>query len=136
MLILSCIFELISLYDLSTQRYRKDLTPNITFQSNKIFVRKDLFEKIIKSCKATNLEFLKLKGKVGLCIYEEICDEKEFILISEKTFIQHDFVYILYKRKWESRNEKWESRNEKVETRNEKWESRNEKWKSRNDKWE
>ena len=90
MLILSYIFELISLYDLSTQRYRNELTPNITFQSNKIFVTKDLFEKIIKSCKATNLEFLKLKGKVGLCIYEEICDEKEFILISEKTFTQHD----------------------------------------------
>ena len=45
--------------DLSTQKYRKELTPNITFQPNKIFVRKDLFEKIIKSCKANNLEFLK-----------------------------------------------------------------------------
>ena len=33
---------------------------NITFQTNKIFVRNDLFKKIIKSCKATNLKFLKL----------------------------------------------------------------------------
>ena len=40
--------------DLSTQKYRKKLTPNITFQPNKIFVRNDLFEKIIKSCKTTN----------------------------------------------------------------------------------
>ena len=32
--------------------------PNITFQPNKIFVRNDLFQKVIKSCKATNLEFL------------------------------------------------------------------------------
>ena len=47
--------------DSSSQKYRKELTPNITFQPNKIFVRKDLFEKIIKSCKATNLEVLKLK---------------------------------------------------------------------------
>ena len=47
--------------DSSTQKYRKELTPNIEFQPNKIFLRKDLFEKIIKSCKATNLEFLKLK---------------------------------------------------------------------------
>ena len=47
--------------DSSRQKYRKELTPNITFQPNKIFVRNDLFEKIIKSCKATNLEFLKLK---------------------------------------------------------------------------
>ena len=70
--------------DLSTQKYRKELKPNITFQPNKIFVRSDLFEKIIKSCKATNLEFLKLKEKLGLCLYEDICDEHEFILISEK----------------------------------------------------
>ena len=45
-----------------TQKYRKELTPNITFQPNKIFVRNDLFEKTIKSCKATYLEFLKLKN--------------------------------------------------------------------------
>ena len=41
----------------SLQKYRKELTPNIKFQPNKIFVRNNLFEKIIKSCKATNLEF-------------------------------------------------------------------------------
>ena len=72
--------------DLSTQKYRRELTPNITFQPNKIFVRNKFFEKIIKSCKATNLEFLKL----GLCLYKDICDEKEFILMSETSFIQHD----------------------------------------------
>ena len=43
--------------DSSTQKYRKELTPNITFQPNKIFVRNNLFEKIIKSCEATNLDF-------------------------------------------------------------------------------
>ena len=57
---------------------------NITFQPKKIFVRNNLFQKIIKSCKATNLEFLKL----GLCIYEEICDEQEFVSMSEKSFIK------------------------------------------------
>ena len=55
--------------DSSTQKYRKELTPNITFQPNKIFVRNDLFEKVIKSCKATNSEFLELKEKLGLCLY-------------------------------------------------------------------
>ena len=40
--------------DSLTQKYRKELTPNITFQPNKIFVRNDLFENIIKSCKTTN----------------------------------------------------------------------------------
>ena len=49
-------------------------------------VRNDLFEKIIKSFKATNLEFLKL----GLCPYEGICDEQELISMSEENFTQHD----------------------------------------------
>ena len=31
--------------DLSTQKYMKELTTNVTFQPNKIFVRNDLFEK-------------------------------------------------------------------------------------------
>ena len=68
--------------DSLTQKYRKELTPNITFPPKKIFVRNSLFEKIIKSCKATNLEFLKLKEKLGLCLYEVICDEQEFISTS------------------------------------------------------
>ena len=80
----------------SRQKYRKELTPNITFQPNKIFVRNDLFEKIIKSCEATNLEFLKLKENLGLRLYKDICDEQELISMSEEIFneenifIQHD----------------------------------------------
>ena len=81
--------------DSSSQKYKKELTLNITFQPNKIFVKNNLFEKIIKSCKATNSEFLKLKGKLGLCLYEDICDEQELISMSEeifkeKFFTQHD----------------------------------------------
>ena len=72
--------------DSSRQKYRKELKPNITFQPNKIFARNDLFEEIIKSCKATNLEFLKLKEKLGLCLYEAICDEQELISMSEEIF--------------------------------------------------
>ena len=69
---------------------------NIAFEPNKIFVRNDLFETIIKSCKATNLEFLELKEKLGLCFYEDICDEQELISTSEEIFkeenifTQHD----------------------------------------------
>ena len=63
--------------DSSSQKYRKELTPNITFQPNKLFVRNNLFEEIIKSCKATNLKFLKLKEKLDLCLYEYVCDEQE-----------------------------------------------------------
>ena len=107
------------------------MIPNITFQPSKIFVRNDLFEKIIKSCKATNLEFLKLKEKLGLCLYEDICDEKEFILMSEESFIQHD----VENKQLKEENEKLrkENENEKLETRNEKVETRNEKRKITND---
>ena len=41
----------------SNLKYRKELTPNIQFQPARIFVRNDLFEKIIKNCKETNVEF-------------------------------------------------------------------------------
>ena len=60
-------------------------------------------KKIIKSCKATNLEFLKLKEKLSLCLYEDICDKQEFILMLEKIFIQHDV-----------QNEQLKKRNEKL----------------------
>ena len=72
--------------DSSRQKYRKDLTPDITFEPNEIFLRNNLFEKIIKSCKATHLEFLKLKEKLGLCLYQVIGDEQEFISTSEEIF--------------------------------------------------
>ena len=72
------------------QKYRKELTPNITFQPNEIFVRNDLFEKIIKICKATNLKFLKLKEKLDLCLYEDICNEQGLISTSEETFIEEN----------------------------------------------
>ena len=68
--------------DLSTQKYRN--ITSITFEPNKLFVRNDLFEKIIKSCKATNFEFLKLKEKPDLCLYEDICDEQELKSMSEE----------------------------------------------------
>ena len=50
------------------------MTPNIQF------VRNDLFERIIKSCKATSVEFLMIKEKLGLHPYRVICDKQEFIL--------------------------------------------------------
>ena len=63
------------------------MTPSIQFQSDRIFTRTYLFERIIKSCEATNLEFLMLKEKLVLCPYEVICNEKEFILMPKT---QHD----------------------------------------------
>ena len=45
----------------STLKYRREITPDIKVQADKIFVRNDLFEQVIKSCKATNIEFTMLK---------------------------------------------------------------------------
>ena len=82
------------LFSISVKIHRdKELTPNITFQPNKIFVRNNLFEKVIKSCKATNLEFLKLKEKLGLCLYEAICVEQELISMSEEIFNEEKFLH-------------------------------------------
>ena len=65
----------------STLKYRKELTPNIKFQSDTIFIRNDLFERIIKSSKATNAEFLMLKEKLGIGLHEENCYKEETIKI-------------------------------------------------------
>ena len=89
-----------------------------------MFVRNDLFEKIIKSCKASNLKFLKYEEKLGLCLYEDICDEQEFILMSEnifkeeKRFTQHDVENKLLKEESEKlrkeQNEKLRKENEQL----------------------
>ena len=60
----------------STLKYRRELTRNITFQANRIFIRNDLFETIIKTWKATNIEFLMVKEKLGICPYEENYNKK------------------------------------------------------------
>ena len=50
----------------STLKCTKELAPNIQFLPDRMFTRNDLFERIIKSCKAANAEFLILKKKLGL----------------------------------------------------------------------
>ena len=52
----------------STLKYRWELTPNIKFQADSMFVRNDLFEQVIKSCKATSIEFLMFKEKLRICL--------------------------------------------------------------------
>ena len=117
--------------DLSTQKYRKELTPNITFQPNKIFVKNDLFEKIIKSCKTTNLEFLKLKEKLALCLYEDICDEQELILMSKEIFKEEKIITQrdVENKQLKEENGKLRKENEKLrkENENEKREMTNQK---------
>ena len=68
----------------STLKYRRELTPNIKFQADRIFVRNYLFEQVIKSCKATNAEFLMFKEKLGICLYEENYYKEEIIKIQDE----------------------------------------------------
>ena len=116
--------------DSSNQKYRKELTSNIAFQPHKIFVQNDLFEKIIKSCKSTNLEFLKLKEKLVLCVYEDICDEQELISMSkEKIITQRD----VENKQLKEENEKLRKENEKLRKENEKLRKENEKLRKENE---
>ena len=69
----------------STLKYRRELAPNIKLQVDKIFVRNDLFEQVIKSCKATNIEFTMFKEKLGICPYEENYYTEEIIQIQDNT---------------------------------------------------
>ena len=72
----------------STLKYRRELTPCIKFQADRIFVRNDLFEQIISSCKANNTEFLMLKEKLGICPYEENYYEEEMIKTQDEKPIE------------------------------------------------
>ena len=81
----------------STLKYRRELTPNIKFQADRIFVRNDLFEQVIKSCKATNTEFLMFKEKLGICPYEENYYEDEITKIQDEEPIE-EIVKVLNKK--------------------------------------
>ena len=91
----------------STVKYKKELTPNIKFQPDRIFVRNDLFERIIKSCKATNVEFTMLKEKLGICPYEENYYEEEIIKIQDdiEETSDEELIEIISPKKDETSNE-------------------------------
>ena len=60
----------------STLKYRREITPAIKVQADKIFVRNDLFEQVIKSCKATNIEFTMLKKNFEYVFMKNIITQK------------------------------------------------------------
>ena len=51
-------------------------------------VRNYLFEIVIKGCKATNKEFLLIKEKLGIFLYEENYYTEEVIQIQDNTEVQ------------------------------------------------
>ena len=71
-----------------TLKYKREITPDIKFQADKIFARNDLFEQVIKSCKSTNIEFTMLKEKLGICLYEENYYSEEIIPIQDENPIE------------------------------------------------
>ena len=74
--------------DKSTLKYRRELTPNIEkSHTDKICVRNDLFEQVIRSCKATNAELM-FKEKLGTCLYEENYFQEEIIKIQAEEAIE------------------------------------------------
>ena len=69
----------------STLKYKREITSDIKFQTDRIFVKNDLFEQVIKSCKATNKEFLIFKEKLGIFPYEENYYTEKIIQIQDNT---------------------------------------------------
>ena len=80
----------------STLKYRRELTSNIKFQTDRIFIRNDLFEQVMKSCKATNTEFLMFQEKLSICPYEENYYENEITKIQDEEPIE-EIVKVLNK---------------------------------------
>ena len=67
----------------STIKYEREITPNIKFQADRTFLRNDLFEQVIKSCRTTNAECLLIKEKLGICLYKENYYTEEIIQIQD-----------------------------------------------------
>ena len=65
--------------DAKKQKYRHELMPNTKFQQYRVFVRNDLVEKKIKSCRKSSKRFLEFKKKLGLDPNLVTCDEQDII---------------------------------------------------------
>ena len=59
-------------------KYRREITPGIKLQADKIFVRNDLFEQVIKSCKATNIEFTMLKKTWHMSLWRKLLYRRDY----------------------------------------------------------
>ena len=61
--------------DLEKQNYRQESTPNAEYQQCRMFVRNDLVERKIKSCRTSTKKNLEFKKKLGLDSDVVTCDE-------------------------------------------------------------
>ena len=65
--------------DQEKQKYRQEFTPNVKYQSCRVFVRNDLVGKKIKSCRKSSKRFLEFKKKLGLDPNVVTCDKQDII---------------------------------------------------------
>ena len=65
--------------DPKKQKYRQELTRNAKYQQCRVFVRNDLVERKIKSCRKSSKRFLEFKKKLGLDPNVVTCDEQDII---------------------------------------------------------
>ena len=72
--------------DLKKQKYRQELTPNAEYQRCRKFVRNDLVERKIKSCRKSSKMFLEFKKNLGIDINLVTCDEQNIISTLQTTF--------------------------------------------------
>ena len=72
--------------DPEKQKYRQELTPNAEYQPCRVFVRNDLVERNIKSCRKSSKKFLEFKKKLGLDLDVVNCDEQDIISALQVAF--------------------------------------------------
>ena len=68
------------------QKYRKELTPNAEHQRCRVFVRNDLLERKMKSCRKSSKPFLESKKKLALDPDAVTCDEQDIISALQVAF--------------------------------------------------
>ena len=87
--------------DPEKQKYRHKLTPNAEYGQCRVFVRNDLVERKIKSCRKSSKKFLEFKKKLGLDPDVVPCDEQDIMSALQVEFegeIIHTQYYIENKR--------------------------------------
>ena len=72
--------------DPEKQKYRQELTPNAEYQRCRVFVRNDLVERKIKSCRKSSKRFLEFKKKLGLDPEVVTCGEQDIISALQVAF--------------------------------------------------
>ena len=81
--------------DPGKQKYRQEFIPNAEYQRCRVFVRNDLVERKIKSCRKLSKVFLEFKKKLGLDINSVTCGEQDIISTLQTAF-EREIILIQY----------------------------------------